>query len=101
MQTRHGAAMSFPLSSREAELTAELVRERLRHHLLLEQLSAVGTPAMLGYSPDAVWITAGGQELARIPWLGWYDTREETREDRAILVVSRLLTTWRENGAAL
>jgi hypothetical protein len=73
------------------ELTAELVRERIRSNPLLQPLADAGRPALLGYTHRYIWIESGETVLAKFLWPNWWMPGLATREDHAASVAYHLV----------
>ncbi len=70
------------IPSRELELTADLVRQRLEE---------LGCTATFCYSVKDIWLEEDGRRFSYWRWRNWFVPRLDTREDRAAEVVRMLM----------
>lgn len=71
-------------------MTAQLVRERIRASPLLQPMADAGQPALLGYDPEQLWLSTGGEEIVRYRWPGWWRLGLTSREDRAAEIANTM-----------
>lgn len=91
---------SVDLRAREMEMTAELIRQRLRESTQLKPLDA-GEALELGCTDERIWMETGGHKIAHFVWREWWERGLDTREDRAAKVARALLVEagWRAADA--